>query len=168
MRHRMFGKRLDRPMAHRTAVLNNLARHIVMYGRIKTTDTRAKMLRQVIEPLITAAKKDGIAGARRALAILGNRDLVRKLTSEIAPLYKERNGGYTRIIKSHNRPGDNAPISIIELVDAAHLYKKEDPKAAKAKDAKERKEAKEEKKPKEKKEKKEKKEEKKEEKKAKK
>jgi len=159
MRHRKFGKRLNRPMAHRKAVMDNLAKYIVMHGRIVTTITKAKMLRGVIEPLITIAKKGTISGMRQAMSVFRSRDLVKKLFTEIAPLYKERNGGYTRILKYYNRAGDNAPMAIIELIGSEAIYKKEDKKEKKEKkekaekgkevkeEKKEKKEKKEEKKP---------------------
>lgn len=124
MRHRKKGKRLSRPMAHRDAVLKNLAKYLIMNGRIKTTITKAKLLREVIEPLVTRAKTDTLHNRREVAKVINDKTLVKKLFTEIGPFYKERPGGYTRIIKYKNRPGDNALLAIIEFVDYQQSYKK--------------------------------------------
>jgi large subunit ribosomal protein L17 len=124
MRHRKKGKRLGRPMGHRKAVLKNLAKQLLMHGRIKTTLTKAKILREIVEPLITRAKDDNLHNRREVLKVINDSNLVNKLFKEIGPFFKERNGGYTRILRYKNRPGDNSLIAFIEFVDYDKLYKK--------------------------------------------
>ena len=119
MRNRKLGMTAD----HRKAMLRNQATSLIQYGRIETTDTRAKELRSVVEELITLAKRGDLHARRQAAAYV--RDIVvdekgttalQKLFNEIAPKYADRKGGYTRIIKKGNRKGDNAPVSVIELL----------------------------------------------------
>ncbi len=124
MRHRKKGKRLGRPIGHRKAVLKNLAKQLIMHGRIKTTLTKAKVLREIVEPLITRAKTDNLHNRRYVNRVINDKKLIRKLFAEIGPYFRERNGGYTRILKYENRPGDNALVVFIEFVDYEKLYKK--------------------------------------------
>lgn len=116
MRHQKHRLRLGRHSAARKALLRNMTVALFDSERIVTTLPKAKALRQVAEPLITLGKKGDLAARRRALQILPNKKIVKKLFDEIAPQYSERNGGYTRIIKLAPRHGDAAPLAIMELV----------------------------------------------------
>jgi large subunit ribosomal protein L17 len=95
-------------------------------GRIETTEAKAKSLRSCVERLITYAKKDTVASRRLAYSVLGNRTLVKKLFDEVAPQMQDRNGGYTRVLKTGYRKGDSAPMAIIEFVQAVEKKEKED------------------------------------------
>jgi len=117
MRHRKAGRKLNRNSSHRKALLKNLAIALIEQDIIKTTLPKAKELRKVIEPLITLGKKDTVANRRLAFNKLRSDAAVAKLFTEIAVNAKERNGGYTRIIKAGFRPGDKADMAYIELVD---------------------------------------------------
>ncbi|MGA1846824.1 50S ribosomal protein L17 [Deferribacter abyssi] len=117
MRHRKAGKKLGRPTAHRVAMLRNMTISLVNNGRIETTLTRAKALRGFVEPLITLGKRGDLAARRLALRRLPNKNAVHKIFDEIAPIFKNRPGGYTRIIKTGFRKGDNARLAIIEFVE---------------------------------------------------
>ena len=117
MRHRKSGRHLNRNSSHRKAVFSNMATSLFEHEIIKTTLPKAKELRRVAEPLITLAKEDSVAKRRLAFARLRNKAAVGKLFNELGPRYKERPGGYTRIMKCGYRPGDAAPMAYIELVD---------------------------------------------------
>jgi len=117
MRHRHAGRRFNRTSSHRRAMFKNMAASLMRYEIIKTTLPKAKDLRRVVEPLITLAKIDSVAKRRLAFARLRDREIVTKLFNELGPRYKTRPGGYTRVLKSGFRQGDNAPMAIIELVD---------------------------------------------------
>lgn len=117
MRHRNTGRQLSRNSSHRAAMLRNLAASLLNHEVIKTTVPKAKELRRVAEPLITLAKTDSVHKRRLAFARLRDRDVVTKLFNELGPRYKERPGGYMRILKMGFRPGDNAPMALVELVD---------------------------------------------------
>ena len=117
MRHRKSGRKLNRNSSHRKALMKNLAIAFIEKELIKTTVPKAKELRSFIEPLITMAKDDSVANRRRAFSKLRLDSAVNKLFTEIAINAKERNGGYTRIIKAGFRPGDKADMAYIELVD---------------------------------------------------
>ena len=117
MRHRNTGRQLSRNSSHRAAMLRNLAASLLNHEVIKTTVPKAKELRRVAEPLITLAKTDSVHKRRIAFARLRDRDVVTKLFNELGPRYKERPGGYMRILKMGFRPGDNAPMALVELVD---------------------------------------------------
>lgn len=117
MRHRQAGRQLNRNSSHRKAMFRNMSNSLVDHEIIRTTVPKAKELRRVIEPLITLAKEDTVANRRIAFNRLRDRAMVAKLFNEIGPRYKERPGGYTRVLKAGFRPGDNAPIGIIEFVD---------------------------------------------------
>ena len=117
MRHRKSGRHLNRNSSHRKAVFSNMATSLFEHEIIKTTLPKAKELRRVAEPLITLAKEDSVAKRRIAFARLRNKAAVGKLFNELGPRYKERPGGYTRIMKCGYRPGDAAPMAYIELVD---------------------------------------------------
>ena len=117
MRHRKSGRRLNRTSTHRTAMFRNMAVSLLRHKLIRTTVPKAKELRRVVEPLITTAKTDSVAKRRLAFSRLRDRTAVTKLFSELGPRYKERPGGYTRVLKSGYRAGDSAPMALIELVD---------------------------------------------------
>ena len=117
MRHRHAGKQLNRTSSHRKAMFKNMAVSIMRHELIKTTLPKAKELRRVVEPLITLGKKDSVANRRLAFARLRDREIVTKLFNELGPRYKERPGGYLRILKCGFRQGDKAPMAIVELVD---------------------------------------------------
>ena len=117
MRHRKAGRKLNRNSSHRKALLKNLAIALIEQDIIKTTLPKAKELRKVIEPLITLGKEDTVANRRLAFNKLRSDAAVAKRFTEIAVNAKERNGGYTRIIKAGFRPGDKADMAYIELVD---------------------------------------------------
>jgi len=117
MRHRKSGRQLNRNSSHRSAMFSNMATSLIEHGIIKTTLPKAKELRRVAEPLITMAKTDSVAKRRLAFSRLGSKSAVGKLFNELGPQYKERNGGYTRILKCGFRSGDTAPMAYIELVD---------------------------------------------------
>lgn len=117
MRHRNSGKKLGKPTYARIAMLRSMAISLMNHGRIETTVDRAKALRVFVEPLITLGKKKDLASRRLALRRLPNKDAVNVLFEKIAPVFSERNGGYTRILKTSVRRGDNAQLAIIEFVD---------------------------------------------------
>lgn len=117
MRHRQSGRRLNRTSSHRKAMYRNMAVSLVNHELIKTTLPKAKELRRVAEPLITLAKQDSVSRRRLAFSRLRDRTCVTKLFNELGPRYKERPGGYLRIIKCGFRSGDKAPMAYVELVD---------------------------------------------------
>ncbi len=117
MRHRKSGRQLNRNSSHRKAMFRNMAVSLMQHEIIKTTLPKAKELRRVAEPLITMAKTDSVAKRRLAFARLRDRGVVSKLFNELGPRYKERPGGYLRILKCGFRPGDKAPMAIVELMD---------------------------------------------------
>lgn len=116
MRHRESGRKLNRNSSHRKAMFRNMAVSLMRHEMIKTTLPKAKELRRVAEPLITLAGKDSVANRRLAFARLRDRGMVTKLFNELGPCYKERPGGYLRILKCGPRSGDKAPMAIVELV----------------------------------------------------
>ncbi len=116
MRHGYQNKRLGRPMAHREAMLRNMVTSLLKHEKIKTTDAKAKELRKLAEKMITLGKRGDLHARRQALAVIRERDVVEKVFGELSERYRERKGGYTRIIKGGFRVGDNAPESIIEFV----------------------------------------------------
>lgn len=117
MRHRKTGRKLNRNSSHRKAMFSNMTVSLLNNELIRTTLPKAKELRRVAEPLITLAKTDNVARRRLAFARLGNRAIVTKLFNELGPRYQFRPGGYLRILKCGFRPGDNAPMAYVELVD---------------------------------------------------
>jgi len=117
VRHRKKGKKLGVNPSHRRALLANLAENLIIHKRIKTTDARAKELRRYIEPLVTKAKKGDLNSIRMITKKIRHKDVLNILLNNIAPLYDDRNGGYTRIIKLGFRDNDRASISLIEFVD---------------------------------------------------
>lgn len=117
MRHRKSGRQLNRNSSHRKAMFRNMAASLVEHESIKTTVPKAKELRRVIEPMVTNAKQDNVAKRRQAFDRLRDKAAVGKLFTEIGPRFANRPGGYTRILKCGMRPGDNAPMAIIEFVE---------------------------------------------------
>lgn len=117
MRHRYSGRHLNRTTAHREAMFQNMAVSLFEHEIIKTTLPKAKELRRTAEPLITLAKTDNLAKRRLAFNRLRDREAVTKLFAELGPRYKDRPGGYLRILKCGYRAGDNAPMALVELVD---------------------------------------------------
>jgi large subunit ribosomal protein L17 len=139
MRHRVVGRRLSRTAAHRKALLRNLTQSLFEHGQIRTTLPKAKELVRFVEPLITLAKKNTLAARRLVIARLRDRlmtdprdqdmllddTVIQKLFKDIAPTYADRNGGYTRIIKTAEwRIGDAGDIAIVQLVDIAQVRRK--------------------------------------------
>jgi large subunit ribosomal protein L17 len=117
MRHRKSGRQFNRNSSHRKAMFQNMTVSLLNHEIIKTTLPKAKELRRVAEPLITMARNDSVHKRRVAFSRLRDRDTVTKLFNELGPRYKDRPGGYTRILKTGFRAGDNAPMAYIELVD---------------------------------------------------
>jgi large subunit ribosomal protein L17 len=117
MRHRNIGRQLSRSSSHRKATLKNLTSALFLNEVIRTTLPKAKELRRVAEPMITMAKTDSLAHRRLIFSRLRNRDMVTKLFNDLGPRFKARPGGYLRILKCGFRPGDNAPMALVELVD---------------------------------------------------
>lgn len=117
MRHRKSGRQLGRNASHRKAMYRNMAASLVQHETIKTTLPKAKELRRVIEPLITLAKQDGVARRRLAFARLRDDAAVGKLFDELGPRFKDRPGGYLRILKIGYRAGDAAPMALVQLLD---------------------------------------------------
>ncbi|MCW4351869.1 50S ribosomal protein L17 [Hoyosella sp. YIM 151337] len=110
------GPRLGGSASHQKLMLANLATSLFEHGRITTTEAKARRLRPFAEKIVTHAKKGGLAHRREVLKIIRDKDIVHKLFAEIGPHFAERNGGYTRIVKTLPRKGDNAPMAVIELV----------------------------------------------------
>jgi len=121
MRHRKSGRRLGRNSSHRKAMFRNMAASMLKHETIRTTVPKAKELRRVVEPLITLAKEDSVANRRLAFDRLRDKEAVGKLFSEIGPRFKERPGGYLRILKMGPRPGDAAPMAIVMLTEQAQV-----------------------------------------------
>ena len=121
MRHKNSGRRLGRNSSHRRAMYRNLAASLLVHETVRTTLPKAKELRRVAEPLITIGKVDGVANRRLAMSRLRDKDAVGKLFVELGPRYKARPGGYLRILKAGFRPGDNAPMAYVELVDRPQM-----------------------------------------------
>ena len=116
MRNRRLGRKLGKDSKHRKAMFRNMATALFDHGHIRTTDMKAKELRRYAEKLITIAKKDTLHARRQAAAVIRDKTVLKKLFDEIGPHFKDRPGGYTRIVKLGIRKGDSAPISYIELV----------------------------------------------------
>jgi large subunit ribosomal protein L17 len=117
MRHRHGLRKLNKTSSHRLAMLRNMTNSLFQHEIIKTTLPKAKELRRVAEPLITLGKEPTLANKRLAFNRMRDRDMVLKLFAELGPRYKERKGGYLRILKFGFRNGDNAPMALVELVD---------------------------------------------------
>ena len=118
MKHARAGRKLGRDSAHRKALYSNLAGALIEHGRIKTTVTKAKAVKPVAEQMITLARRGDLHARRQAVAFLRSKDVVHKLFEEVGPRFKDRPGGYSRIVKIGPRPGDAAEMAYLELVDA--------------------------------------------------
>ncbi len=126
MRHRKSGRKLNRNSSHRTAMFRNMTASLVEHELIKTTVAKAKELRRVAEPLITLSKEDSVSNRRLAFNRLRSSSTVGKLFAELGPRYKERPGGYIRILKCGYRDGDCAPMAYVELVDRSVIAEDEE------------------------------------------
>lgn len=121
MRHQKSGRKLNRTSSHREAMFKNMASSLFKHELIRTTLPKAKELRRVAEPLITLSKTDSVANRRLAFARLRDKQAVGKLFVELGPRFRERKGGYLRILKCGFRPGDAAPMAYVELMDRPKL-----------------------------------------------
>ena len=119
-------RKLGRKTDHRMAMLKGMVTFLLENGKIETTLTRAKEVSALAEKMITLGKVNNLTNKRRAFAFIKKEDVVYKLFNEISPIYADRNGGYTRVLKLGPRRGDGAEMAIIALVDAAKIYKKEE------------------------------------------
>ena len=120
MRHRKGPKKLGRSSSHRQAMLRNMVTSLLDHERIQTTDAKAKELRRVAERMITLGKRGDLHARRQALSFIRSKEVTGKVFDELADRYRERPGGYTRVMKLGQRQGDAAPMSIIELLDGPH------------------------------------------------
>lgn len=121
MRHRNIGRQLSRNSSSRKAMLKNMAASLFRHEIIKTTLPKAKELRRVVEPLITMSKTDNVARRRLIFSRLRDQEMVNKLFNDLGPRFKERPGGYLRILKCGYRPGDSAPMAYVELLERPQL-----------------------------------------------
>ena len=123
MRHARTGKKLGRDSAHRKALYSNLAGALIEHGRIRTTVTKAKAVKPIAEQMITLGRRGDLHARRQATSFLRSRDVVHKLFAEVAPMFKDRPGGYTQIVKIGPRAGDSAEMAYLELVDDEYVAK---------------------------------------------
>jgi large subunit ribosomal protein L17 len=134
MHHGKAGSKLGRTSSHKEAMLRNMVTSVIKHERIRTTDTKAKELKKLAEKMITLGKKGSLHARRQALSVVRGKDMVSKLFGELTERYRNRAGGYTRIVKAGYRFGDNAPVSILEFISDEKKKEKAKPKAkAKAK-----------------------------------
>jgi large subunit ribosomal protein L17 len=133
MRHHLSGRQLSRNAPHRQAMLRNMSVSLLRHETIRTTLPKAKELRRVVEPLITLGKSDGDANRRLAFSRLRDAEIVEKLFVDLGPRFKARPGGYTRILRMNPRPGDSAPMALMQLVDGPAAAAAEKTTAAKKK-----------------------------------
>jgi large subunit ribosomal protein L17 len=131
MRHHLSGRQLSRNAPHRQAMLRNMSVSLLRHETIRTTLPKAKELRRVVEPLITLAKTDGDANRRLAFSRLRDSEVVEKLFTDLGPRFKARPGGYTRILRMLPRPGDSAPMALMQLVDGPAAAAAEEPAGGK-------------------------------------
>ncbi|WP_332715401.1 50S ribosomal protein L17 [Pelagibacterium mangrovi] len=117
MRHGKAGRKLNRTSSHRKAMFKNMSASLIKHEQIVTTLPKAKELRPIVEKLITLGKRGDLHARRQAIAQIGDEAMVKKLFDILGPRYKDRNGGYTRVLKAGFRHGDNAPVGVIEFVD---------------------------------------------------
>jgi large subunit ribosomal protein L17 len=117
MRHGMSGRKLNRTSSHRKAMFSNMVASLLDHEQITTTLPKAKELRRIADKMITLGKRGDLHARRQAMSVIKDNDVVGKLFNGLAERYKERNGGYTRVLKAGNRYGDMAPMAVIELVD---------------------------------------------------
>jgi large subunit ribosomal protein L17 len=134
MRHLKSHKKLGMDSSHRKAVLRNMVTSLIEHERIQTTDPRAKELRVIADKMVTLGKRGDLHALRQAMEVIRLKTVAKKLFDEIAPRYKDINGGYTRIIKTGHRHGDNALVSIIEFTVKKQEEKKETKKPSKKKE----------------------------------
>ena len=134
MRHLNQGRKLNRTSAHRKALFRNMLLALIRHGRITTTDAKAKELRRVADRMVTLGKKGDLAARRRAFAFIQSHQMVKQLFDDIAPRFKERNGGYTRVVKYGWRRGDAAPLSIIEFTGQEEQAKGKKPRRRRRKE----------------------------------
>ena len=133
MRHKKLGRRFSRDSAHRQAMFSNMAASLVRHEQIVTTLAKAKDLKRVMDKYITLAKRGDLNSRRLAASRMRDEAMVKKLFDVLAPRYKDRAGGYTRVVKAGYRHGDSAPVAVIELVDRDETVKgKEDKERAEA------------------------------------
>jgi len=118
MRHRLAGRKLNRPTGHRNALLRNLVKDLFTHEAIRTTEPKAREARRAAEKIITLGKQGSVAARRQAISFLNDKDIAARVFEEIAPRFAGRNGGYTRILKLGHRSGDNAPMARLELLPA--------------------------------------------------
>jgi len=142
MRHQLSGRQLSRNSSHRHALMRNMSVSLLRHETIRTTLPKAKELRRVVEPLITLAKSDEEANRRLAFARLRDAAVVEKLFADLGPRFKTRPGGYTRILRMVPRPGDSAPMALMQLVDGPAAAAAEQPPAEESKKASRRAKAK--------------------------
>ena len=131
MRHQLSGRQLSRNSTHRHAMLRNMSVSLLRHETIRTTLQKAKELRRVVEPLITLGKTDKDANRRLAFSRLRDTDIVEKLFADLGPRFKARPGGYTRILRMNPRPGDNASMALMQLVDGPAVVAAEEPAGGK-------------------------------------
>jgi large subunit ribosomal protein L17 len=117
MRHGVYGRKFNRDTNARKALLSGLAKSLIQYEQIKTTLPKAKDIRPIVEKLVTLGKKNTLHSRRQLVSALGSKELAAKVLNTLSPRYKDRPGGYTRIIKAGFRHGDMAPVAFIEFVD---------------------------------------------------
>ncbi len=135
MRHRMSGRKLNRTSTHRKSMFANMTTSLIKHEQIQTTLPKAKELRRVAEKMITLGKRGTLHARRQAATVVREDDVLRKLFGPVAERYKDRNGGYTRVLRAGFRYGDNAPMAIIELVDRDPEAKGAEDKARAAEEA---------------------------------
>lgn len=123
MRHQKAGRKLGRTSSHRDAMLRNMTTSFFKHERIETTDAKAKELQKIVEKMVTLGKKGDLHSRRQVLRVIYDKEVIKTLFDTITPRYHDRNGGYTRIIKIGRRRGDNAPLSIIELITDEKISK---------------------------------------------
>ena len=116
MRHRIAGRKLGRTTSHRVSMLRNLVTSLLEHEKVKTTDAKAKELRPLAEKLIGLGKRGDLHARRQALSVVRKAEVVKKLFETLSPRYQSRTGGYLRIVKIGYRPGDGAPVSLVELI----------------------------------------------------
>jgi large subunit ribosomal protein L17 len=138
MRHHLSGRQLSRNSSHRHALMRNMSVSLLRHETIRTTLPKAKELRRVVEPLITLAKSDGDANRRIAFSRLRDAQVVEKLFADLGPRFKARPGGYTRILRMLPRPGDCAPMALMQLVEGPKSEAAEEPAAGKKRTARRR------------------------------
>ena len=132
MRHQRTGKKLGRDAAHRKALYANLAGALIEHGRIRTTVTKAKAVKPLAEQMITLGRRGDLHARRQATAVLRSRDVVHKLFAEVAPRFKDRPGGYSRIVRIGPRAGDAAEMAYLELVDEEYVASQREERATAA------------------------------------